>query len=136
MKRLPVLLLVNFVWGAASAQDPASTLHSRKDDAVYKEALTSYSERKNNESDTTVVGPAKPYYLVNPKPGIHRLPQDNMPCIVPDGNATVSIPNAWKGGTTIPFRGTAPRIPNQSKRLKIAPSRPLLIRPDTDTKSK
>ena len=135
MKRLLTLLFIGFVWCAASAQTPALGAPSLKEDAAYRKTLTVYSG-KLAESDTTVIDPAKPYFLLHPKPGIHRLPKDNMPCLVPDSEATVSIPNAWQGETTIPFRGMPPRIPNQSKRLKIAPSRPLLIIPQRNSDTK
>lgn len=46
------------------------------------------------------------------KPGIYRLPQDGMPCIVPDSTQTVRIPNLWRGSKQGPFKGTPPRIPN------------------------
>ena len=136
MKRLLTPLFAGFVCCAATAQPPVSNARSFQENAAYRKALTNYLGKEKTESDTSVVGPDKPYYLVNPKPGLHRLPKDNMPCIVPDSDATVSIPNAWQGETTIPFRGRAPRIPNQSKRLKIAPSRPLLIFPQKNNDTK
>src|SRR5688572_6830968 len=42
-------------------------------------------------------------FLQNRKPGVHRLPQDNMPCIVPDSTKTVRVPNVWKGSLRVPY---------------------------------
>lgn len=70
-------------------------------------------------------------FLSNPKPGVHRLRQDNMPCLVPDPTATVAMPNVWKGKIGVPFESGLPRIPNPVKPLTLSPSRPLLITPDT-----
>lgn len=48
------------------------------------------------------------------KPGVYRLPQDGMPCIVPDTKEVAAIPNGFKGKASIPFTGNPPRIPNPS----------------------
>ena len=50
------------------------------------------------------------------KPGVYSLPQDNMPCIVPDSTKTVRVPNAWKGSRKLPYKSKPPRIPNLSVR--------------------
>lgn len=83
------------------------------------------------ESDSTT----KPFdlalFLTNPKPGVHHLPQDNMPCLIPDPTATVSIPNAWAGEIKVPYTGNPPHIPNAAKPFTLSPTRPLLATPDT-----
>ena len=61
------------------------------------------------------------FSLKGRKPGIYRLPQDNMPCIVPDSSKTVQIPNAWKGPKRVPYRSNPPRIPNLTKPWKPFP---------------
>jgi len=71
-------------------------------------------------NDSTVLEYSK---WQNKKPGIYRLPQDNMPCIVPDPTATVAIPNAWKGGVRVPFKTKPPAIPN--------PGKPIITQPDS-----
>ena len=43
------------------------------------------------------------------KPGIYSLPQDRMPCIVPDTGSIVAIPNAFPT-VSVPFNTTT--IPN------------------------
>jgi hypothetical protein len=53
-------------------------------------------------------------------PGIHRLRQDGMPCVVPDTRDIAVIPNSWKG-RVVPYyhSGTAP-IPNpQQQQQKV-----------------
>lgn len=62
-------------------------------------------------NDTTVVF----NNLIFPKkakPGVYRLPQDNMPCIVPDTKDIAVMPNAFKGTVNVPFIAVPPRIPN------------------------
>jgi hypothetical protein len=40
---------------------------------------------------------AAPFELgKNPEPGVYSLPQDNMPCIVPDTKELAAMPNAFK----------------------------------------
>ncbi|RYZ44653.1 MAG: hypothetical protein EOO14_26760 [Chitinophagaceae bacterium] len=49
--------------------------------------------------------------LLRPKhlhPGINRLPLDGTPCLVPDADKTVAIPNAWKGPLRVPFKKKKP----------------------------
>lgn len=41
------------------------------------------------------------------------LPQDNMPCIVPETNVAAKIPNAW-GSVTKPYIAPVNPIPNPS----------------------
>jgi hypothetical protein len=45
-------------------------------------------------------------------PGVYQLPQDNLPCIVPDLTATAPMPNAFKEKINIPYVGVSPLIPN------------------------
>ena len=57
--------------------------------------------------------------------GIHYLPQDGMPCIVPDTEDIVAIPNAWSK-VEVPF---IYKIPNPA-----LPNRPSVIVPKDNTK--
>ena len=61
------------------------------------------------------------FALRNKKPGVYLLPQDNMPCIVPDSGKTVNIPNAWRGPKTVPFKGNPPHIPNPAQKWTPTP---------------
>jgi hypothetical protein len=45
--------------------------------------------------------------LKHNKPGVYALPQDNMPCIVPDTKDIAAIPNAWLR-PSVPFRSAIP----------------------------
>jgi hypothetical protein len=49
--------------------------------------------------------------VVKPAPGIYSLPQDGMPCIVPDTQNIAAMPNATRREVTPP----ANRIPNGVK---------------------
>lgn len=106
-----------------------------KEDAGYRNFLARTYAGKKAQADTVVIVPSKAY-LVSPKPGVHRLPQDNMPCIVPDPRLTVSINNLWAEKVEVPFTQKPPRIPNPSKTLPFVPSRPLRITPDKDKNTK
>ena len=116
----------------ANAQLLSGEVEKYQQDATYRNSVIQKLHALKKRSDTSIVKPPTHPYLVNPKPGVHRLPQDNMPCIVPDMNATVAIPNTWKGEKKIPFRGAQPQMPNPGKPFRFAPSRPLLTYPDTD----
>lgn len=54
------------------------------------------------------------------KPGIYALPQDRMPCIVPDTGGIVAIPNAFPA-VSVPYKPTT--IPNawEGPSLKVTP---------------
>jgi hypothetical protein len=64
------------------------------------------SIRKRVEEDNArKMGPSHPLLKIEPlaqqgirlvpkEPGVYALPQDNMPCIVPDTNSIAAIPNA------------------------------------------
>jgi len=49
--------------------------------------------------------------LANKHGNVALLPLDHMPCIVPDTNAIIPMPNAWSG-IVIPFHSPYHRIPN------------------------
>lgn len=133
MKRLLYLLFCFAASSVAKAQLFSGEVEKYQQDATYRNSIIQKLHALRKQSDTSIVKPpTQPYYLVNPKPGTHSLPQDNMPCIVPDMNATVAIPNTWKGEKKIPFKGVQPQMPNPVKPFRLSPSRPLLTYPDTD----
>lgn len=134
MKRLLLITACSAASFMAGAQILSDEVKKYQQDAAYRNGVIEKLNALKKKSDTSIVTPPKlPLYLQNPKPGIHRLPQDGMPCIVPDMNATVAIPNNWKGEKKVPFRGVQPRIPNNAKPFRLSPSRPLLTYPDTET---
>ncbi len=68
------------------------------------------------------------------KPGVYHLPQDNMPCIVPDTTKLVNIPNVWKGSVTKPYKNSPPTVPDFRKRWVPTPITNTDTNGDTDTK--
>ncbi|RYZ46171.1 MAG: hypothetical protein EOO14_24890 [Chitinophagaceae bacterium] len=131
MKRLLYLTFCFATSFWAEAQILSSEVKKYQQDPAYRHSVIEKLNALKKKSDTSIVTPTLPLYLQNPKPGTHRLPQDGMPCIVPDMNATVAIPNTWRGEKKIPFSGAQPGIPNPAKPFRFAPSRPLLTYPDT-----
>ena len=112
MKRLLPLLLSCFLLFESFAQD--------EDVQRFSEQAFNYktSIDKTREAaafnDSNIVR-QNPGLLNGKKPGVYWLPQDNMPCVVPDSTKTVRIPNAWKGPKRIPYKSNPPRIPNPTK---------------------
>ena len=49
-------------------------------------------------------------------PGVYYLPQDNMPCLVPDTKDIAAIPNAWPH-VQVPFKSAIPNPGLQDKPL-------------------
>ncbi|MGZ3852927.1 MAG: hypothetical protein ACXVBX_09060 [Flavisolibacter sp.] len=67
----------------------------------FRKEFEEYFERKKMQSQ-----------LFGDRQGnIARLPQDHMPCVVPDSASAGLVPNAW-GGVTVPFRPNYHPIPN------------------------
>ena len=135
MKRLLPLFSCLFLSTILQAQTLKNDAKKPNGDVVYKEQVGQLAEWRKRMTDTVEIVKPKAY-LVSPKPGIHRLPQDNMPCIVPDLNATVTIPNGWGSKPEVPFRSNPPRMPNRAKPFQLSPSRPLLVQPENDTNTK
>ena len=84
--------------------------------AIIKKKLEEFRRRRQREAQQYNVW-VLPYrgknimpltYLQNPKPGIYRLSQDGMPCLIPDTKDIAAIPNAVPR-VEVPFRS---RIPN------------------------
>lgn len=53
----------------------------------------------------------------NREPGVYTLPQDGMPCIIPDTQSIAAIPNATKNSQVPP----ANRIPNAASEQRLLP---------------
>lgn len=63
------------------------------------------------DPDAALNQPETDYTVLRPKnlqPGINRLQLDGTPCLVPDTDNVVSIPNAWKGPLRVPFKKKKP----------------------------
>jgi len=52
-------------------------------------------------------------------PGVYFLPQDNMPCLVPDTKDIAMIPNGWPS-VQVPFKSAIPN-PGLKNKLLIEP---------------
>jgi hypothetical protein len=135
MKPLLLLLAACFGCLVVKAQDEAGKLPNFADDIDALKNLQRYSLGMV-QKDTARQLMRPELFPNHPKPGVHRLPQDNMPCLVPDLNASVAMPNVWKGKTGVPFQGKPPQIPNPSKRSRLHPARPLLVLPEQNDDTK
>jgi hypothetical protein len=81
---------------------------------VLPKQFQDYLQRKNAPNNL----------LANKQGNVMVLPQDHMPCIVPNTNGISKMPNAW-GTTSVPYVSQSGAIPNpalpkqQSFELKI-----------------
>jgi len=113
MKQL-LLLLIGFA-SFTTAQAQEEGLDTPKIDG--ESLLRRYKQEHINKSPRDSVYTSNHLLIPgNGKPGVYSLPQDNMPCIVPDSTKTVRVPNAWKGPIKPPYKSKPPRIPNLSVR--------------------
>jgi hypothetical protein len=72
------------------------------------------------KQDTVKQLPQLPQLLALGKkaaPGVYALPQDGMPCIVPDTNSIAAMPNAAKA-STVPL---ANQMPNAAPKQRLLP---------------
>jgi hypothetical protein len=58
----------------------------------------------------------KGFFSMKGNPGIYYLPQDNMPCLVPDNKDIAAIPNTWPN-VQVPFKTNIPNPGLQNKPL-------------------
>ncbi len=114
MKRLLSLLLSCFLLFGGNAQNATVNKGSYSVSDSYNLRLSNNQQVVTAFNDSTIVLQNLDL-LKRKKPGVYRLPQDNMPCIVPDSTKTVQIPNAWKGPLRVPYKSNPPRIPNPSR---------------------
>lgn len=126
MKRLLPLLLSCFLLLETTAQDAFVQ--------KYEYNQNDFQKRFSNKGNSSTLNDSNfvfhDFSLKGKKPGVYRLPQDNMPCIVPDSTKTVRMPNAWKGSKRIPYQSNPPRIPNLSQQWKPYP----IANEDSNTK--
>jgi hypothetical protein len=78
------------------SNDKFSQQMAPQDKAIPDETL------QQNDMDYSALRPK------NLQPGINRLPLDGTPCLVPDADKTVPMPNAWKGPLRVPFKKKKP----------------------------
>ena len=94
---LPILILTScpFLLMAQTESTDTSILNDKK-------SVLTESAVNPNEMDYTVLRPK------NLQPGVNRLPLDGTPCMVPDTDSVVPMPNAWKGPLRVPFKKKKP----------------------------
>lgn len=117
MKPMLLLLFVSCIMFEGSAQD-------LRDETIKKDIdqlLRQYQRGPSVDLSDSLFVLNNPLTLRNKKPGIYRLPQDNMPCIVPDTSKTIRIPNAWKSRVQVPYVSKPPRIPNPARKWVPTP---------------
>jgi hypothetical protein len=119
----PILLIICSVFGIhAFAQEfkvdvPKIMKHSN--------ILKQWNTSKRSLSKDSLIKEFQNFFTMKHKPGIYYLPQDNMPCIVPDTEDVSSMPNVWPQPETS-FKSV---IPNPGFREK-----PLMEKPKDKAK--
>ena len=106
MKRLLIIISITLSPFLLMAQTGSPKLNDKNvvtDELQDKATLPDPDAALNQpETDYTVLRPK------NLQPGINRLQLDGTPCLVPDTDNVVSIPNAWKGPLRVPFKKKKP----------------------------
>jgi hypothetical protein len=110
MKLLLFLTATCFLPGTGNAQQETFELQNSKQYQALAEQLKNKRWAPVNDTARTLQNSS--VFLSNSTPGVHRLPLDGMPCIVPDTKEIAAIRNAFKGKVTVPFTGNPPHIPN------------------------
>jgi hypothetical protein len=111
MKRL-LLCVVTFGFFSAQAQQANPDAERFRNDPLYRDSLVSLF-RDDRKPGIATIRPSRPLLVQKGKPGgVVALPQDNMPCIVPDTKDIAKIPNIWSGKIRSPFKAPSPKIPN------------------------
>jgi hypothetical protein len=119
----PILLIACFAFfSTVSAQEfkvdvPKIMKHSN----VFKQLNT---PKRSFNRDSLIQG-LQNFFTTKHHPGMYYLPQDNMPCLVPDTEDVSAMPNVWPQPETS-FKSA---MPNPGFREK-----PLIERPKDKTK--
>jgi len=116
MKPMLLLLLTCFACLMGQAQNELYDLQKLKADPYNVPLFKNKARVFPNNKDSLINSISGQLFLKNAKPGVHRLPQDGMPCIVPDTKDIAAIPNTFNGTVGVPFTGNRPRIPNGNQR--------------------
>ena len=112
MKPLLPVLISCFATIAAKAQTDLADLQKLNENPRYLQWFSDQVAVAPNNNDSLVNLQYGRLFLKGVRPGVHRLPQDGMPCIVADTKDIAAIPNAFKGKVSVPFLGNSPRMPN------------------------
>jgi hypothetical protein len=115
MKLLLIAASIFFGLGAL-AQSENSNLPKLLKEYQLRKQFNSRVQFERPIYKDSIIKKLKDFYSMKQKPGVHYLPQDNMPCLVPDTNDIAAIPNAWPN-TRIPFQSNIPNPALKSKPL-------------------
>jgi hypothetical protein len=119
----PILLIICFVFGIhAFAQEfkvdvPKIMKHSG--------ILKQWNSSKRSLNRDSLIRGFQNFFTMKHNPGVYNLPQDNMPCVVPDTEDVSTMPNPWLQPEA-PFKSA---IPNPGLREK-----PLIEKPKDKAK--
>lgn len=106
MKRLlTILLTTSFpIWLSAQTETTKPQKPNDKSllQIVPQEKATPEETLHQNDTEYPALRPK------NLQPGMNRLPLDGTPCLVPDPEQSVRMPNAWKGPLRVPFKKKKP----------------------------
>lgn len=106
MKRMLILLLTTSCPILLMAQTESTETPKNNDkfsqQMAPQEKTTPDETLQKNDTDYSTLRPK------NLQPGVNRLPLDGTPCLVPDADKTVPMPNAWKGPLRVPFKKKKP----------------------------
>ncbi|MBB1285231.1 hypothetical protein HRH25_12675 [Flavisolibacter sp. BT320] len=106
MKRLLTILLTTscpiLLMAQTEGMETPKTNDKTMPPIVPQDKATPDETLQQNDTDYSTLRPK------NLQPGVNRLPLDGTPCIVPDADKTVPMPNAWKGPLRVPFKKKKP----------------------------
>jgi hypothetical protein len=108
-------LLFSFLFTAASL-----TLSAQITEADIEKQIRESIRKRVEEDNARKMGPSYPLLKIEPlpeqqtrlvpkEPGVYALPQDGMPCLVPDTNSLATMPNA--APRLYPYRKDMPTRP-------------------------
>jgi hypothetical protein len=98
---------------------------SPKTDTISVNYIGGFMFRRNGQTvsqDSTMIL-LKEYLANRSKGSVRVLPQDKMPCIVPDTKDIAKIPNAWPGKIG-PYKGSIPNAAQpKQQRVEVQPNK-------------
>lgn len=106
IKRLLLIACAGFVL-QAGAQDFKDELEKLKNRGLLKQGDVFELNNEQLKKSDSLGKYFHEWVLKTHKPGVYALPQDNMPCLVPDIKDIAAIPNAWPR-PKVPFKSAIP----------------------------
>ena len=115
MKLLLITASLFFVLGA-SAQSEDSDIPKLLKEYQLRKQFNSRVQFERPIYKDSLIKELKDFYSRKKNPGVYHLPQDNMPCFVPDTKEIAAIPNAWPD-VQVPFQSKMPNPGLKNKPL-------------------